>query len=72
MQSPKRKMGVTILWLQALENSLVSVLDAFWLHFGPRVVPRGHLGSKIMRKWTPNKAQGPQNDEKVMQSGMEF
>ena len=71
MQSPKNmKMGVTFLAPQALENSLFSDLDPFWLHFGPQVVSRRHLGAKMMRKWTPKEAQGSQNHEKVMQSGM--
>ena len=66
------KMVVTILWPQALENSLFSDLGAFRLHFGPQVVSRPHLGARMLRKWTPKEAQGPQNNEKVMQSGMEF
>ena len=66
------KMGVTILWLQGVENSLFSDLDPFWLHFGPQVVSRRHLGAKMVRKSIPKEAQGPQNNEKVMQSGMEF
>ena len=57
---------------QALENSLFSDLDPFWLHFGPQVVSRRHLGAKMVRKWIPGEPQGPQNHEKVMKSGMDF
>ena len=66
------KMGVTILWLQGVENSLFSDLDPFWLHFGPQVASRPHLGAKMMRKWTPGEPQGPRNHEKVMKLVMEF
>ena len=38
---------------KALENSLFSDLDPFWLHFSPQVASRPHLGAKMMRKWTP-------------------
>ena len=65
-------MGVRILAPQAIENSLFSDLRAFRLHFGPQVVSRHHLGTKMMRKRTPKEPQGPQNDENVMKNWMEF
>ena len=65
-------MGDTILWPQALENSLFSDLDPFWLHFGPQVASRPHLGAKMMRKLIPGEPQGPRNNEKAMQRGMEL
>ena len=73
MQSIKNiKMMMVFLAPQALENSLFSDQDPFWLHFGPQVVSRRHLGAKMVRKSIHKEAQGPQNNEKVMQSRMEF
>ena len=66
------KMGVTILAPQGVENSFVSDLEAFWLHFGPQVVSRPHLGARMIGKWTPGEPQGPRNHEKVMKMVMEF
>ena len=66
------KMMMVFLAPQALENSHVSDLDPFWVHFGPQVASRPHLGAKVIRKWTPGEPWGPQNHEKVMKSGMDF
>ena len=66
------KMMMVFLAPQGLENPLVSDLEALWLLFGPQVASRPHLGSKMMRKWTPGEPRGPRNNEKVMKSGMDF
>ena len=63
-ESKKHENGRSKSGCQALGNSLFSDLDAFWPHFGPKVVSRPHLDPKMMRKWTPKDPKDPKIKKK--------